>query len=288
MHRGVVELGQPSGQARDREIGKSALHDLERNPDHVVPALARVEPLAVGRLDTPRPLVGGGDKAIEPGGVQVLGPSPRGRGRQGDARNPDVAERTIPAWAGETPMTFEDSRNATDHPRVGGGDPTVRLTGHVSGGPSPRGRGRREIAGCCANPIGTIPAWAGETSMRSRSRLSLRDHPRVGGGDTFSIPSSLGNLGPSPRGRGRPVDALTNAETLRTIPAWAGETPTRSTCPCPPPDHPRVGGGDLAKIHHALLSPGPSPRGRGRRSPREARPRPDGTIPAWAGETSRA
>ena len=155
--------GRPSGQARDREIGKSALHDLERNPDHVVPALARVEPLAVGRLDTPRPLVGGGDKAIEPGGVQVLGPSPRGRGRQGDARNPDVAERTIPAWAGETPMTFEDSRNATDHPRVGGGDIGYARMLRVMAGPSPRGRGRLDRVGQCTRESGTIPAWAGET-----------------------------------------------------------------------------------------------------------------------------
>ena len=77
VHRSAVQLGELGGLARNREIGDAALHELKGNPNNIVPTLARVEPLAVGRLDTPRPLEG-----IAP---LRSGPFGQGNPRHGDS-----------------------------------------------------------------------------------------------------------------------------------------------------------------------------------------------------------
>ena len=69
------------------------------------------------------------------------------------------------------------------------------------------------------------------------------------------------------------------------IPAWAGKTlssvaATRSTAA-----HPRVGGENDTPLEIALLMPGSSPRGRGKRGRRQGLDHGLGLIPAWAGKT---
>ena len=180
-----------------------------------------------------------------------------------------------------------------DHPRVGGGD-TAQRWQRTSGW-----------------PVGTIPAWAGETpnsparwsrftegpSPRGRGRRHPRDgsgsrgrdHPRVGGGDTTRRSRDTFQR------RGR------DSGVLRAIDHR---------------DHPRVGGGDnigAGPLRFLRNGPspawagetsggvrvvaGPSPRGRGRHSALFAISDPGdraivscafarGTIPAWAGETT--
>ena len=55
MHRRLATLGELRRLARDREIRESAPHELERDPRHVVPALAGVEATPIGRFNAPRP-----------------------------------------------------------------------------------------------------------------------------------------------------------------------------------------------------------------------------------------
>ena len=213
---------------------------------------------------------------------------------------------TIPAWAGETSLGPTRRKGRRDHPRVGGGDslearypndaegpsprgrgrPHALYHGLRSAGPSPRGRGRRADALAEHDEKGTIPAWAGETCERTAALAFAWDHPRVGGGDSWSLPFTRQIEGPSPRGRGRRRDIRRCQRCVGTIPAWAGETPRRRQSAVWHRDHPRVGGGDRVTKHARTVATGPSPRGRGRRERGELRPVDAGTIPAWAGETA--
>ena len=236
----------------------------------------------------------------------IRGPSPRGRGRLEIVALGVLIEGTIPAWAGETGQPDSWRCCQADHPRVGGGDWVVRFPDDPLEGPSPRGRGRPhqvadDLEAEGPSPrgrgrlyhgrrhhdlAGTIPAWAGETAALLFLSVALRVHPRVGGGDTLAGNLAALEAGPSPRGRGRHKGPIIDRDLDGTIPAWAGETRDVRSWWLMDGDHPRVGGGDSAKRSFLMANVGPSPRGRGRLA-REAYLRNiDGTIPAWAGETS--
>ena len=191
------------------------------------------------------------------------GPSPRGRGNLVHGLERRVGLRTIPAWAGE-PRCAEPRRGSRwDHPRVGGGTGIATTLAVFGGGPSPRGRGNRDALSLAGVHGGTIPAWAGEPVSPPRSRSLAGDHPRVGGG-TNALTSLLALVnGPSPRGRGNPLELRDALQDLGTIPAWAGEPARAPRCPSGPGDHPRVGGGTMDFTISASCWNGPSPRGRG-------------------------
>ena len=96
---------------------------------------------------------------------------------------------------------------------------------------------------------------------------------------------TIGFWGLSPRGRGKPERAHSDANAIGSIPAWAGETKRLPAGRPRPQVYPRVGGGNRAAEHNRKVAEGLSPRGRGKprlgisafESPR--------SIPAWAGET---
>ena len=70
--------------------------------------------------------------------------------------------------------------------------------------------------------------------------------------------------GLSPRGRGKPLGISSSAYSLRSIPAWAGETATSISCTAALAVYPRVGGGNEDVILPRTLSRGLSPLGRGK------------------------
>ena len=63
------------------------------------------------------------------------------------------------------------------------------------------------------------------TRMRAASRTAV--YPRVGGGNSVQAISSRIKRGLSPRGRGKPTAWMASVLKFRSIPAWAGETPTK-------------------------------------------------------------
>ncbi len=167
---------------------------------------------------------------------------------------------------------------------MGGGTPLGRSTRSSLSGPSPRGRGNRDLGERAEHNDGTIPAWAGEPNKPITNAWVPRDHPRVGGGTLQCTWKLIVASGPSPRGRGNhPIDRKAQGR-LGTIPAWAGEPRIDLPSPARLRDHPRVGGGTIRLHHVAGLDQGPSPRGRGNLDLQSLRIGGRGTIPAWAGE----
>ena len=89
-------------------------------------------------------------------------------------------------------------------------------------------------------------------------------YPRVGGGNPALNPPLLEWHGLSPRGRGK-LDMEDNASaSIRSIPAWAGETWRWASAIVIPMVYPRVGGGNVALGTALSIIFGLSPRGRGK------------------------
>ena len=114
-----------------------------------------------------------------------------------------------------------------------------------------------------------------------------RVYPRVGGGNASVGISAYRRRGLSPRGRGKLAPIVGKIAAIGSIPAWAGETPAVRNPGIPLQVYPRVGGGNPRGKAGRRHNRGLSPRGRGKR--RVVRPviLPQGSIPAWAGETCR-
>ena len=220
------------------------------------------------------------------GGVDGL--SPRGRGKHLDSEADAAAQGSIPAWAGETRSSRPTMKRRWVYPRVGGGNLSRFPRATRSGGLSPRGRGKPRRAQRTRRPIGSIPAWAGETRRYAPPNTAQTVYPRVGGGNRGRGRVKSDSKGLSPRGRGKhghPDGADTSAGS---IPAWAGETCRRTQCGRNSAVYPRVGGGNARKPRNRYPPGGLSPRGRGKRIGGGIAPAPAGSIPAWAGETDSA
>ncbi len=169
---------------------------------------------------------------------------------------------------------------------MGGGDRARGRARCCRAGPSPRGRGRRSAWRDRATRTRSIPAWAGATAVTWSSLLRSAVHPRVGGGDVPALAGVRHPVGPSPRGRGRRSRRGLPTIAPRSIPAWAGATPTLPRETRHEKVHPRVGGGDPPARWGSSSARGPSPRGRGRRAPKPAGGSVSRSIPAWAGATA--
>ena len=88
------------------------------------------------------PRVGGGNQCGNYRRRYFQGLSPRGRGKRGFRRRVREGLRSIPAWAGETSTSSVRPRMRPVYPRVGGGNAIPRQEEPLSGGLSPRGRGK--------------------------------------------------------------------------------------------------------------------------------------------------
>ena len=131
---------------------------------------------------------------------------------------------------------------------------------------------------------GSIPACAGEPPWSAPATPSKRVYPRVCGGT--DIPALIDRLreGLSPRVRGNPISHIGAADTVRSIPACAGEPDRRTLGAGVLRVYPRVcGGTDGARSPHHLHQ-GLSPRVRGNRSNERQYKRLMRSIPACAGE----
>ncbi len=176
-------------------------------------------------MQSVHPRVGGEHGNLELRWPRSHGSSPRGRGTPIEAHVLDSFARFIPAWAGNTKNAAHGAEERAVHPRVGGEHVQGRVGGSGITGSSPRGRGTHPAPPCATLRHRFIPAWAGNTEGRARSRGSLAVHPRVGGEhepNSHPIPRQTGS---SPRGRGTRFARRGALITERFIPAWAGNTP---------------------------------------------------------------
>ena len=132
---------------------------------------------------------------------------------------------------------------------------------------------------------GIIPACAGSTSARSPYGEPGVDHPRVRGEHAVGARPYRTPPGSSPRARGAPARSWSLFCLLGIIPACAGSTATRGTCPCTGRDHPRVRGEHVFDRGPSGALEGSSPRARGALTCRGSRRVTIGIIPACAGST---
>ena len=250
-------------------------------------------------------------------GAYVPGLSPRGRGNPAGVHPAGRPRGSIPAWAGEPAWAGSTPSGRRVYPRVGGGTASCarthdsRLLGSIPAWAGEPGSPRR------GNTFGRVyPRVGGGTSITAAGVATLQGlSPRGRGNRSGPALMSSASGAVYPRvGGGTTVASPVRADVRPgSIPAWAGEpgsaprrSATRRTV------YPRVGGGTRGPTGPAdcPMSQGLSPRGRGNRSlivairasrsgvyprvgggtmkPVVAPARGEGSIPAWAGEPTRA
>ena len=272
-----------SPRGRGKPCAASAPKPLSRS----IPAWAGEtrHPMPIFRQQRVYPRVGGGNRRRPSISAAFLGLSPRGRGKLERWSGSCSSPGSIPAWAGETAGSSTQPGRGEVYPRVGGGNRWAHRDTDGNAGLSPRGRGKPRTAQFCLSLSRSIPAWAGETFADAADWCEKGVYPRVGGGNTAAVTARRHRLGLSPRGRGKPTSPARRDPYLRSIPAWAGETPAGVMSARHREVYPRVGGGNLRFVYIAVSIRGLSPRGRGKPSELPSCAVSSGSIPAWAGET---
>ena len=169
------------------------------------------------------PRVCGGTTGTPISGAYEDGLSPRVRGNLMDAGRDRLGPGSIPACAGE-PLVHSTSVLAwAVYPRVCGGT-SWTLGGIASSlGLSPRVRGNRLRRSRVRVGRRSIPACAGEPSLRLSAFPARRVYPRVCGGTLREDSGRARGWGLSPRVRGNLRCDLSRKGDFRSIPACAGE-----------------------------------------------------------------
>ncbi len=155
-------------------------------------------------------------------------------------------------------------------------------------GSSPRVRGTLELAIEGVNPVGIIPACAGNTRTQHIRYGVLRDHPRVCGEHWRRHFMRLINEGSSPRVRGTRGYRKRLRMCVGIIPACAGNTFALPAALFALVDHPRVCGEHIKCTQYHRYEQGSSPRVRGTLVRYERFDHVRGIIPACAGNTDYA
>ena len=207
------------------------------------------------------------------------------RGRRCADHSASSRGGSIPACAGKTSSRAASRGHSRVDPRVCGEDPFSHASKPSIQGRSPRVRGRPDPAGHALGRHGSIPACAGKTFEALTTEKVKEVDPRVCGEDRSDPDRPRPGWGRSPRVRGRPVQAQLWNIDGRSIPACAGKTCQNLNEPRATTVDPRVCGEDLASVQALTISPGRSPRVRGRPVHREGTESRARSIPACAGKT---
>ena len=216
-----------------------------------------------------------------------VGASPRLRGKRAVKPCSSTSARCIPAPAGETQPSPRPPGPSPVHPRACGGNGFGGGCGAWWRGASPRLRGKPPPSWPSSLRAGCIPAPAGETPPRTPPPPTPWVHPRACGGNAPLEVVRGPVSGASPRLRGKQLGGAAEPETLRCIPAPAGETGLCRPSPVGVGVHPRACGGNDRKMPSASAPNGASPRLRGKHGLRPLRLPQVRCIPAPAGETRR-
>ena len=171
-----------------------------------------------------------------------------------------------------------------DYPRACGGTPLSNGAAWKAGGLSPRMRGNRSCLSRWIVSSGTIPAHAGEPTVRLLPHCQSRDYPRACGGTIQWQAHKWFCRGLSPRMRGNPDPQANEIFGCGTIPAHAGEPHPDYKESGPKRDYPRACGGTNPVQPNNAGHEGLSPRMRGNPRVKHCSTKCAGTIPAHAGE----
>ena len=217
--------------------------------------------------------------------VKQQGSSPRMRGTLFERINDHEVDGIIPAHAGNTVSSQKSAPSSRDHPRACG-EHTQTVPPTTSGaGSSPRMRGTRVIVPVQVQPVGIIPAHAGNTHISALSIRHSRDHPRACG-EHMGINNAYAQAqGSSPRMRGTPNRNHPRTPDAGIIPAHAGNTGDRAYVEAQLRDHPRACGEHVNATTSQLNIQGSSPRMRGTPIIDTSDYDSGGIIPAHAGNT---
>ena len=246
----------------------------------------------------------GGTAAALTAGTAAIGLSPRVRGNPRPSAARRTCWRSIPACAGEPPLSMPGRARRGVYPRVCGGTDDCVGYCHNASGLSPRVRGNRHHSGGRRNDARSIPACAGEPVVVLVAIVCSPVYPRVCGGTPVADVGEYYVNGLSPRVRGTSCAAFWPAiaaglsprvrgnlhqvgralAAVRSIPACAGE-PRRF----PPAAswgrvYPRVCGGTTIGLRVNSRPGGLSPRVRGNPVSAVYRTALSRSIPACAGE----
>ncbi len=187
------------------------------------------------------------------------------RGKPPVHRDERVADRIIPAHAGQTTSPHRRPRTWTDHPRTCGANNGEMADLSIDSGSSPHMRGKPGRAYRARDHRRIIPAHAGQTSPATSPCTARTDHPRTCGANSTSSTFAVYVIGSSPHMRGKLVSPCPTSVSQRIIPAHAGQTKTaRLEEPCRS-DHPRTCGANHQFIPLRYCGAGSSPHMRGKR-----------------------
>ncbi len=214
------------------------------------------------------------------------GSSPRMRGKPRLPNRRHQRRRIIPAHARQTGSVIVAIATTSDHPRACGANGFGYRDGVMVDGSSPRMRGKLFLRVGQGRVLRIIPAHAGQTRLRVSVRLSVPDHPRACGANSFTTTVAARPGGSSPRMRGKRAQDQTGGHRRRIIPAHAGQTMRRPHAASASSDHPRACGANLRWVSAEKSNGGSSPRMRGKLRPCDLAPRQIRIIPAHAGQTS--
>ena len=195
-----------------------------------------------------------------------------------------AASRSIPAYAGEPCTVRILPLRLHIYPRVCGGTMVEMVLPPTSNGLSPRMRGNPGASSVAAANLRSIPAYAGEPPTARTCPHRPAVYPRVCGGTAIGASANRLLAGLSPRMRGNRHVPAFRVRTRRSIPAYAGEPPTREVVCQSTKVYPRVCGGTagVLEVDHIVL--GLSPRMRGNLSNVPLDSKTKRSIPAYAGE----
>ena len=196
-----------------------------------------------------------------------------------------VANRIIPAHAGQTRGHRRCVVMMTDHPRACGATWKRPWRNYPKPGSSPRMRGKLLFCHCVSSLLRIIPAHAGQTRTIPAPPRQKADHPRACGANCANESALSAVVGSSPRMRGKPCLCCEEPAYTRIIPAHAGQTPSPETCGRPRTDHPRACGANYTADRTPCKRCGSSPRMRGKLLRQMAALREERIIPAHAGQT---
>ena len=157
----------------------------------------------------------------------AMGLSPRVRGNPAFFMLARYHSRSIPACAGEPSSVNNLAAETEVYPRVCGGTALCEPTAACRAGLSPRVRGNRELPPGDAVVARSIPACAGEPMGRVCQLRRLAVYPRVCGGTREVAYNNPALMGLSPRVRGNRLVDADGGALPGSIPACAGEPPSR-------------------------------------------------------------